>query len=52
MTKGKDLKKTVSFSIDSELLDEAKKIADEECRTLSNFLSFLIKKEVDKRKGK
>jgi antitoxin component of RelBE/YafQ-DinJ toxin-antitoxin module len=41
------LKKLVTFRLDSDLLAEAKRIAERENRTLTNFVETVLKKAVE-----
>lgn len=45
--KPRRVKKTVSFTIDEALLKKAKAKADEEGRNMSNYLSYLIKRDLE-----
>lgn len=43
------MKKPVTFRIDQELLDKARKTAQAENRTLTNFVETLLKRRVEPR---
>lgn len=40
-------KKTYSFQISAELLEQLRKVAQEECRSVSGMLRVLIRKKVE-----
>lgn len=42
--------KNISISLDPDLLDAAKKKADSELRNFSNYLSILIKRDLEEDK--
>jgi antitoxin component of RelBE/YafQ-DinJ toxin-antitoxin module len=44
--------KIINFRIDAELKDRARKIAEADGRSLSNWITVLIEKEVKKSKKK
>jgi antitoxin component of RelBE/YafQ-DinJ toxin-antitoxin module len=44
--------KIINFRIDAELKDRARKIAEADGRSLSNWITVLIEKEVKKSKRK
>jgi antitoxin component of RelBE/YafQ-DinJ toxin-antitoxin module len=44
--------KIINFRINAELKDKAKKVAESDGRSLSNWITLLIEKEVKKAKRK
>jgi antitoxin component of RelBE/YafQ-DinJ toxin-antitoxin module len=44
--------KIINFRIDAELKDKARKVAESDGRSLSNWITMLISKEVRKTKRK
>ena len=44
--------KIINFRIDAELKSKAKKLAENDGRSLSNWITFLIEREVKKPKKK
>lgn len=46
------MKKTVSITIDDSLYKRAKDKAKEDIRTFSNYITYLIEKDLEAKKGK
>ena len=43
----KPLKEKISITIDSDLLEKLREIADADCRHLSRYINLVLKKHVD-----
>lgn len=43
----KPLKEKISITVDSDLLERLRKIADEDCRPLSQYINLVLKKHLD-----
>ena len=43
----KPLKEKISITIDSDLLEKLREIADEDCRPLSQYINLVLKKHVE-----
>ena len=48
----KPLKEKISITIDSDLLEKLRQIADEDCRPLSQYINLVLKKHVDEIESK
>lgn len=44
----KPLKEKISITIDSDLLEKLKEIADEDCRPLSQYINLVLRKHIEK----
>ena len=43
----KPLKERISITIDSDLLEKLREIADEDCRPLSQYINLVLRKHVE-----
>ena len=43
----KPLKEKISITIDSDLLEKLRQIADEDCRPLSQYINLVLKKHIE-----
>lgn len=43
----KPLKEKISITIDGDLLEKLRKMADEDCRPLSQYINLVLKKHID-----
>lgn len=43
----KPLKDKISITIDSDLLEKLREIADEDCRPLSQYINLVLRKHVE-----
>ena len=43
----KPLKERISITIDSDLLEKIKEIAEEDCRPLSQYINLVLKKHLE-----
>lgn len=43
----KPLKEKISITIDNDLLEKLRKIADEDCRPLSQYINLVLKKHIE-----
>ena len=48
----KPLKDKISITIDSDLLEKLREIADEDCRPLSQYINLVLRKHVEELKNK
>ena len=48
----KPLKDKISITIDSDLLETLREIADADCRPLSQYINLVLKKHVDELENK
>lgn len=46
----KPLKERISITIDSDLLEKLREIADEDCRPLSQYINLVLRKHVEELK--
>ena len=46
------LKERISITIDSDLLEKLREIADADCRPLSQYINLVLKKHVDELESK
>ena len=47
----KPLKDKISITIDSDLLEKLREIADEDCRPLSQYINLVLKEHINKMKN-
>ena len=45
------LKEKISITIDSDLLEKLREIADADCRPLSQYINLVLKKHVEERES-
>ena len=48
----KPLKERISITIDSDLLEKLREIADEDCRPLSQYINLVLRKHIEELKNK
>ena len=48
----KPLKEKISITIDSDLLEKLREIADEDCRPLSQYINLILRKHLEELKIK
>ena len=48
----KPLKDKISITIDSDLLEKLRELADADCRPLSQYINLILKKHVDELENK
>lgn len=48
----KPLKEKISITIDSDLLEKLREIADEDCRPLSQYINLILRKHLEELKNK
>ena len=48
----KPLKDKISITIDSDLLEKLRELADADCRPLSQYINLVLKKHVDELENK
>lgn len=48
----KPLKERISITIDSDLLEKLREKADEDCRTLSQYINLVLRKHVEQEEKK
>ena len=48
----KPLKDKISITIDSDLLEKLRELADADCRPLSQYINLVLKKHVDELESK
>ena len=48
----KPLKERISITIDSDLLEKLREIADEDCRPLSQYINLVLKKHLEELESK
>ena len=48
----KPLKERISITIDSDLLETLRRIADEDCRPLSQYINLVLKRHLEKEEKK
>ena len=48
----KPLKDKISITIDSDLLERLRELADADCRPLSQYINLVLKKHVDELESK
>ena len=48
----KPLKDKISITIESDLLEKLRELADADCRPLSQYISLVLKKHVDELENK
>ena len=48
----KPLKERISITIDSDLLEKLKKIADEDCRPLSQYINLVLRDHIRQLDGR
>ena len=48
----KPLKERISITIDSDLLEKLKKIADEDCRPLSQYINLVLRDHIRQVEGR
>ena len=48
----KPLKDKISITIDSDLLEKLREIADEDCRPLSQYINLVLRRHVEELKNK
>lgn len=48
----KPLKEKISITIDSDLLERLREIADEDCRPLSQYINLVLKKHLEELESK
>ena len=46
------LKERISITIDSDLLEKLREKADEDCRTLSQYINLVLRKHVEQEEKK
>lgn len=48
----KPLKEKISITIDSDLLEKLREIADEDCRPLSQYINLILRKHLEELKNR
>ena len=48
----KPLKERISITIDSDLLEKLREIADADCRPLSQYINLVLKKHLEEQESK
>ena len=48
----KPLKERISITIDSDLLEKLREMADEDCRPLSQYINLVLRKHVEQEEKK